>query len=73
MISITIDDKTVLFKWDKKKGCRSCLDGDCEHTADIEHAVFDGEKSFTLIGRNVYVEEVQQERVHEKGSVEKKN
>lgn len=73
MTRIMLDDKIILFKCDKKKGCNGCADGECEHTADIKHAVFDGEKSFTQIGSGAYFEKVQQEQIHEEGSVETKN
>ena len=55
---IIYNDQTLVFKCDKKKGCKSSqLCGVfCQHTTEIEHAVFDGEKEFESRGPE-YLEE----------------
>lgn len=61
MSKILVDDKTVLFRCDKKReSCthKSCLigDGECAHTTDIEHALWTGEKIFNPAGESAYIE-----------------
>ena len=43
-MKIYLNDKVVLFRCDRKK-CKHC-NSMCNHTTDISHAIFDGEKSF---------------------------
>ena len=45
---IIYNGKRLAFRCDKKRPCtkENCLEGLCEHTTDIEHAIFDGEKVF---------------------------
>lgn len=49
---IKYNDKIIAFRCDKKRKCSKdfCEPGWCEHTTDIEHAVFDGEKTFESRG-----------------------
>lgn len=55
---ITYNDMTLVFKCDRKRGCKNPKCGEwCNHTRDIEHAVFDGEKTFEKCGQ-AYCEEI---------------
>lgn len=53
---IYYNDKKLCFRCDKERPCRKehCMQGMCEHTTDIEHAVFDGEKTFVLWGATLF-------------------
>ena len=62
MTRIEIDGKKVLFKCNPSKntGCRksSCMGkvGTCQHTANIEAALWDGEKQFDEFGGVALIE-----------------
>ena len=61
MIKITFNDKPVLFRCDKtRQECKnpSCrIPGDsCEHTSDLEHAIWNGEKEFYSFAGEAFFE-----------------
>jgi hypothetical protein len=60
-MKIYIDDKPVLFICDMKR-CEDCNPDLCKHTSDLEHAIPDGEKTFTLICGQLW-EEIKDENI----------
>lgn len=56
---ILYNKKTIIFRCDKKRKCSNQMCGPdwCEHTTEIEHAVFDGEKIFEPVGGTCFVEQ----------------
>lgn len=48
----------VVFKCDRKRRCKYPKCGEwCNHTTDIDHAVFDGDKTFVSCGQ-AYFEDI---------------
>lgn len=54
-LSITINGLDVFFLCDHKR-CHKCFD-QCNHTSDINHTAWNGEKTFELIGGRAYFEQ----------------
>ena len=56
---IIYNGQIIAFKCDKKRRCSksTCKPGWCERTTEIEHAVFDGEKTFERSG-GIFMEEI---------------
>ena len=56
---IIYNGKRLAFRCNKKRPCKRtfCGEGFCEHTTDIEHAIFDGEKVFRSASAHSIFEE----------------
>lgn len=62
MTRIQLNGKNVIFRCDKLRSecpreCRMHPDYECGHTSDLEHAIWDGEKTFCLFGDAAYFEQ----------------
>ena len=60
MVDITINGLEVLFLCDHKR-CVKCFD-QCEYTEDLNHAVWNGEKTLELFRGKAYLEQADHSR-----------